>query len=69
MPKIRLLENQMGFIYLSPFRDLGEGKHRLLFKPIIEKMATTSHQCEHHTPSNAAQQTRFEYNKCKKTLQ
>ena len=29
-------------------------------------MATTSHQCEHHTSSNAAEQTRFEHDKCKK---
>ena len=29
-------------------------------------MATTSHQCEHHTSSNAAEQTRFEHHKCKK---
>ena len=28
-------------------------------------MATTSHQCEHHTSSNAAEQTRFEHDKCK----
>ena len=29
-------------------------------------MATTSHQCEHHASSNAAEQTRFEHDKWKK---
>ena len=29
-------------------------------------MATTSHQYEHETSSNAAEQTRFEHDKCKK---
>ena len=32
-------------------------------------MATTSHQCEHNTSSNAVEQTRFEHHKCKKILQ
>ena len=31
-------------------------------------MATTSHQCEHHTSLNAAEQTRFEHRKCKEKL-
>ena len=29
-------------------------------------MATTSHQCKHHTSSNATEQIRFEHYKCKK---
>ena len=28
-------------------------------------MATTSQQCEHHTSSNDAEQTRFEHDRCK----
>ena len=31
-------------------------------------MATTSHQWEHHTSSNAAEPTRFEHHQCKKSF-